>query len=85
MAHTCFALLEISVVFTLIHLSSVSYRLISVVICVMKYWARGERRANQELLQNGSELFWNNILSKVKKSASNKIKIYILDPKFLSN
>ena len=27
--------------------------------------ARGERRANQELLQYGFELFWNNILSKV--------------------
>ena len=32
-------------------------------------WNSGERRANQELLQYGSELFWNTILSKVKKGA----------------
>ena len=56
MAHTCFALLEISVLFALIHLSS----------AVLPPYiggdlhheiANGERRANQELLKYGSELF----------------------------
>ena len=64
MAHTYFALLEISVLFALIHLSSAI--LPPYIGGDLRHEiARGERRANQELLQYGFELFWNNILSKV--------------------
>ena len=56
MAHACFALLEISVLFALIHLSSavlppyIGGHLTHEI-------ASGERRANQELLQDECELF----------------------------
>ena len=50
MAHTCFALLEISVLFALIHLSRAI--LPPYIGGDLRHEiARGERRANQELLQ----------------------------------
>ena len=56
MAHPCFALLEISVLFALIHLSS---EVLPPYIGgdLHHEIANGERRANQELLKYGSELF----------------------------
>ena len=73
MAHMCFDLLQVSLLFALIHLSSA---VLPPYIGGWWFasWNSGERRSNQELLQYGSELFWNTILSKVKKKC-NKIKI----------
>ena len=73
MAHMCFDLLQVSLLFALIHLSS-AFLPPYIGGWWFASWNSGERRSNQELLQYGSELFWNTILSKVKKKC-NKIKI----------
>ena len=61
MAHSCFALLEISLLFALIHLSGAT---LTPYIGGDLHHEIAER--DQELLQYESELFWNTILRKAK-------------------